>query len=153
MQKQEEICNSLNRELINNKDVLKRKMENDLLLNKYKSDLIKANRLISEYPNGLVLSSTLILKRNKEIYVLIDGYDKKYKNFNSKHLLMWKLIEKFSNLGYEKFNFGGITNLNNTDPKYKGLNEFKLSFNSNVIEYLGDFELVTNKLLYLINKK
>ena len=153
LQKQEEICYNLNRELMTNKDILSVKMNNDLLLNRYKSNLIKANKLISEYPDGLVLSSTLIIKRDKNIYVLIDGYDKKYKRFNSKHLLMWKLIEKYSNLGYEKFNFGGIVNPNNELDKYKGLNEFKLSFNSDVIEYLGDFELVTNKALYFINKK
>ena len=34
--------------------------------------------------------------------------------------------------------------------KYKGLNEFKLNFNSRCIEYLGDLELIINPTLYNI---
>lgn len=149
---QEELCNKLNKELENNKTILKEKMENDILLDKYKSDLIYATRLLSKYPDGVVVSSALIVKNNKEINLLMDGYDTKYKKLNAKHLLIWKLIQKYSELKYEKFNFGGIINPNINDTKYSGLNEFKLSFNSNSYEYIGDFELVTNKPLYFIYK-
>lgn len=149
---QEELCNKLNKELENNKTILKEKMENDILLDKYKSDLIYATRLLSKYPDGIVVSSALIVKNNKEINLLMDGYDTKYKKLNAKHLLIWKLIQKYSELKYEKFNFGGIINPNINDTKYSGLNEFKLSFNSNSYEYIGDFELVTNKPLYFIYK-
>ena len=34
--------------------------------------------------------------------------------------------------------------------KYNGLNEFKLNFNPKVIEYAGDFELITNRPLYFM---
>ena len=58
-------------------------------------------------------------------------------------------IEDDSKLGFKKFNSGGISNI--TKPsKYKGLNEFKMSFNSKAIEYAGDFELITNKPLYFM---
>ena len=82
----------------------------------------------------------------------MDGYDTKFKRLNAKHLLIWKLIQKYSELNYEKFNFGGIVNPNIKDNKYLGLNEFKLNFNSNIYEYIGDFELITNKILYFIYK-
>ena len=149
---QEEKCNKLNNELKNNKNLLKEKMENDILLDKYKSNLIYATRLLSKYPDGIVVSSALIVKNNKEINLLMDGYDTKFKRLNAKHLLIWKLIQKYSELNYEKFNFGGIVNPNIKDNKYLGLNEFKLNFNSNIYEYIGDFELVTNKALYFIYK-
>ena len=149
---QEEKCNKLNNELKNNKNLLKEKMENDILLDKYKSNLIYATRLLSKYPDGIVVSSALIVKNNKEINLLMDGYDTKFKRLNAKHLLIWKLIQKYSELNYEKFNFGGIVNPNTNDNKYLGLNEFKLNFNSNIYEYIGDFELVTNKALYFIYK-
>ncbi len=149
---QEEKCNKLNNELKNNKNLLNEKMENDILLDKYKNDLIYATRLLSKYPDGIVISSALIIKKDKEINLLMDGYDTKFKRLNAKHLLIWKLIQKYSDLNYEKFNFGGIVNPNANDNKYLGLNEFKLSFNSNIYEYIGDFELVTNKILYFIYK-
>ena len=82
----------------------------------------------------------------------MDGFDSKYKEFNSKHLLIWKLIERYSKMGLKKFNLGGMTNPTLTKNKYKGLNEFKLGFNAKCIEYIGDLELITNNSLYFIYK-
>lgn len=150
--KQEEKCNKLNNLLLTNNSVLEEKMQNDILLHNYKDNLISATKLLNKYPNGIITSSILIVKMHDSVQILMDGYDIKFKNFNSKHLLVWKLIEKYSNEGYKKFNLGGITNPNIDKNKYSGLNEFKLSFNSKAIEYIGDFELVTNKSLYFFNK-
>ena len=135
------------------KDIITVKMEKDALLSKYKEDLIKANKLVNTYPNGIILATCLIVKNKKEIYLLMDGYNKRFKSFNAKHILIWKLIEKFSKEGYKVFNLGGIPNPDKYNSKYEGLKEFKLSFNVKVKEYIGDFELVTNKALYLLYKK
>ncbi len=135
------------------KDIITVKMEKDALLSKYKEDLIKANKLVNNYPDGIILATCLIVKNKKEIYLLMDGYNKRFKSFNAKHILIWKLIEKFSKEGYKVFNLGGIPNPDKYNPKYEGLKEFKLSFNVKVKEYIGDFELVTNKALYLLYKK
>ncbi|MBP3461379.1 MAG: peptidoglycan bridge formation glycyltransferase FemA/FemB family protein [Bacilli bacterium] len=151
--KQEEICNYYNSIIsgnINEKNISK-KMEADKLLNKYKKEIIKATKYLKEYPNGIITSTILIIKNKEEIYMLMDGYDSKFKSFNSKHLLIWKLIEMYSNQGFKKFNLGGITNPN-IDSKYKGLNEFKLNFNALCYEYIGDLELVCNETLYFIYK-
>ena len=78
----------------------------------------------------------------------MDGYNKDFKKVNAKHLMTWKLIEKYSNEKYKILNLGGMTNPNIKDDKYKGLNEFKLSFNARCVEYVGDLELVTNPTLY-----
>ena len=47
---------------------------------------------------------------------------------------------------------GSLNNINKPNNKYKGLNEFKLNFHANVIEYIGDFELITNSPLYFVYK-
>ena len=80
----------------------------------------------------------------------MDGYDPMYKRLNAKHLLLWKLCERYSKSGFKKLNFGGIASITNTPKEYKGLNEFKLSFNAEAIEYLGDLELITNNTLYFM---
>ena len=36
---------------------------------------------------------------------------------------------------------------------YKGLNMFKTNFNASIIEYIGDFELVTHKAKYFLYKQ
>ena len=149
---QEELCNSLNRRLTEDSNILNEKMQNDILLNKYKTNLVYATKLVDKYPEGLITSSILIVKNNDELYMLMDGYNTSFKRVNSKHLLLWKLIEKYSNEGYKKFNLGGLTNPNIENNPYQGLNEFKASFNSKIIEYIGDLELVTNKSLYFMYK-
>lgn len=149
---QEAICYKYNK-LLNKDDnnkIISSKMEADKKLEKYKKDLVKATNYLKNYPGGIITSSCLLAKNNEEVYMLIDGYDTKYKNLNSKHLLIWKLIEKYSSLGYKKLNLGGIISPYIEDDKYKGLNDFKLGFGSKAIEYLGDLELICNSPLYFM---
>ena len=51
---------------------------------------------------------------------------------------------------YKRFNLGGMTNPNLNNDRYKGLNEFKLSFNARCVEYIGDLEIITNNTLYTL---
>ncbi len=142
-----------------NSKIIKSKIRNEKLLNKkifvdnrfeqYKRQLVIATEYLKANPDGIILSSALIIKWKDEIYLIMDGMNNKYKHFSGKHLLLWKLMLRYSKLGFKKFNLGGISNI--TKPsKYNGLNEFKLNFNSKVIEYAGDFELITNKPLYFM---
>lgn len=152
--KQEEICADINNQVIsnisNNNKIISQKMEQDKLLEQYKKDLVLATNLLRENPEGIILASSLLTRNNDEIYLIMDGYNPKYKKFNAKHLLLWKLCERYSKSGFKKLNLGGITSITNTPTEYKGLNEFKTSFNAEAIEYLGDLELITNNTLYFM---
>lgn len=150
---QEKICNDLNNELkSNNNKIINLKIEADKNLNKYKNELIKATKYLRDKPEGIITSSALVVKNFNEIYLLMDGFNTNYKSLNSKHLLIWKLCEKFSKEGYKTFNLGGMTNLNIDNNKYKGLNDFKLGFNASSYEYIGDLELICNNALYFMYK-
>ena len=155
--KYEKLSHKLNNELINNKGkndkIINRKMEVDKIFEDYKNQLVIATKYLREHPNGIILSSALVIKWNEEVYLVIDGYDENYKNFNAKHLLLWKLMGRYSKMGYKRFNLGGISNIQKTNKTYKGLNEFKLNFNAKAIEYAGDFELITNSPLYFMYRK
>lgn len=161
-EKAESLVNELNKELLatekdKNEKLLSKKMDADYKLSIFSKYLVEANALASKYQNGLVLASMLIAKNGPEIYLYMDGFDTQHKRFNGKHLLMWKIMEKYSKLGYKRFNLGGITDIRVDNKKYHGLNEFKLNFNSSVVEYIGDFELVVNQAKYFLfrqrNKK
>ena len=132
-----------------NKNISK-KMNMDLDVYKYNKQLVKATKLLKEYPDGLITSSALIAKYKDEVTLLIDGHNKLYKNLNAKHLLIWELCKIYKKEGYKKFNLGGIANINIDDNKYKGLNNFKQSFNPYIIEYMGDLEIITNSSLYFM---
>ncbi len=151
---QEAICNHLNHSLNreNNDKIISLKMNADKRLDKLKRELIVATNYLKDYPDGIVTSSILVIKDMDEAFVLMDGYDNKYKYLNSKHLLIWKLIERYASQGYKTFNLGGMTNPNLDNNKFKGLNDFKTCFDAKAVEYIGDLELVTNSPLYFMYK-
>jgi lipid II:glycine glycyltransferase (peptidoglycan interpeptide bridge formation enzyme) len=157
-QNQESETSCLNNEVINqsgknSNKIITQKIIADQLLEKLKKQLIQATNFLKQSPEGIVIASAFAVKHQKEIYILIDGYDENYKQFSAKHLLLWKLIEKYSLLGYTKFNLGGITNISIDNEKYDSLREFKLNMGANVVEYIGDLELVTNSTLYFVYRQ
>lgn len=146
------LLNKINTDTSNREKHINEKIIQDKLLNDKKTELIKATRLLKQYPEGIISSSILVIKEKNQVTLVMDGYDKKFKSFNSKHLLIWKLCEKYSNEGYSTFHLGGITSITLKENKYKGLNDFKLSFGSTGVEYIGDLELITNHTLHLLEK-
>lgn len=153
----ENIASQLNQELLEkneaNNKVLSKKMEADYKVSVTKKQLLEATDLARKYQKGLVLASMLIAKNGSEIYLYMDGFDTKHKNFNAKHLLMWKIMEKYSGLGYKRLNLGGITDIRVNNEKYRGLNDFKTNFNASIVEYVGDFELITNQAKYFLYRQ
>lgn len=154
-QKQMEICNKINNKLFKNVGKSNNKLINNKIyeenkLNEIKNELIYATKLLKEEPSGVVIATMLITKYRDEVYIFMDGYNKDFKKINAKHLMTWKLIERYSKEKYKRFNLGGMTNPNIKNDKYKGLNEFKLSFNARCIEYIGDLELITSPALYAL---
>lgn len=153
---QEEKCNYINQMIIaqsnstKSNKLLNQKIHNDKLLEKLKKQLAEAITLLRDNPEGIVTSTVLIIKQFNNVYLLMDGLDTKYKSLNSKHLLLWKVIEKYSNLGYQTFNLGGVINPNEKKSKYYGINQFKELFNPTIYEYIGDLELITNNALYFM---
>lgn len=152
---QDIICNDLAKEIFitpaeEKVNVVSRKMEADNLLNTYKNQMIDATEMLKSSPNGAVAASALVTKVGEMIYIIMDGTDSKLKTFNAKHLLIWKLIERYSKLGFKRFNLGGVTDINVKDNKYADLNNFKMSFNANVFEYIGDLELIANSTQYFM---
>ena len=157
-EKQMDMSEALNNNILklantNPHHLINKKINCDKLLEKYRRQLILATKLLKENPEGIILASALIIKDHDSVYLFMDGYNKKFKKLNAKHLLIWKLIEKYSKLNYKTFNLGGIADINSPNNKYEGLSQFKLNFGAYVLEYAGDFELVTNNTLYFMAKQ
>lgn len=145
--------NILNRKIISNKTkinqkLINKKINNDKYVELYRKKLIEATKILRSHPENITTSAIIIIKQGKEATVLIDGYDINYKNLNSKHLLIWQLIEIYKEQGFEKINLGGMSNFVVDTKAYTGLNQFKLNFGCKMYEYAGDFELITNKINY-----
>ena len=151
--------NEINQELEENinsnntSNIIKRKMASDDILNKCKQNIIDATNLYKQYPNGIIIGTNAIIKYNNEVFFLIDGYLKEFKNYCPNHYLKFQIIEKYRHEGYTRMNLNGITGNNENTNPYKGLNKFKLGFAADSEEYIGEFTLVINRGKYTTFKK
>ena len=132
--------------------IINLKMESDKKLSIYQSNLLKATQLYQEHPENITIGGCLIIKYDKGINLIIEGFNKEYKDFNSNYLLKWEIIKKFNNDGYTYFNLNGICGEFDEKNKYSGLNEMKLGYNASAIEYIGEFDLIINNTVYNIYK-
>ena len=154
-QKQSEISSQANANVFatrgtDNTNEINIKLQEENKLNDIKNELVYATNLLRDIPQGIVVGSCMTIKHKDKVYLLIDRYNNNYSSLNMNYLLIWRLIEQYINAGYREFNLGGITNFSLEDNPYKELNDFKLGFGSVGYEYLGDFELITNKPLYVM---
>ena len=75
----------------------------------------------------------------------------KYKEFLSFYTIHWELIKYAIKNGYKKYNFYGISgDFKNKEDELYGLYDFKRGFGGNVEEYIGEFDLIINKPMYLL---
>ena len=141
--------NSEFRDNPNSMELYNKKMESDKLLNRISYDITKANaRMTSGESLKEVLGSAFIIKHEGRITIFISGCNKDFNGIDVKTYMYYKLIKDYKDEGYEYLDLYGITaDFNDTNP-YKDLNDFKLKFEPDVYEYIGEFDLITNKALH-----
>ena len=150
-EEEEQRNNDINQELEYNtnsnnaNNIIKRKMHSDTLLNNYKQNIVNATNLFRAFPTQKIIASTAIIKYNKEIYFLIFGYDKEFKNYCPIHYLIYQIMEKYHKEGYNRFNLNGISGDFTKTSELLGLTKFKLGFGTHIEEYIGEFTFVINK--------
>lgn len=129
--------------------ILNKKINSDSLLEKYRDLLNKAINFSKNNEDSVIIGTSAIIKNNKEIYFLIDGYKEAYRSIHSSHILKWALVKKYSSLGYKIFNLGEIhKDYQNKDSKYRGQYMYKIGFGGNIIEYPPNLLLIINKPMY-----
>ena len=127
---------------------LNKKMESDKLITVYKNNLLKATELLKNNPDGIYIGSIMAIKYDNAAYLFTEGIDEEYGNLNAATLLKWKLIEDYNNQGLKYLNLNGIVGDFTNQNEYSGLNESKLGFNTIVTEYIGEFDIVLNNIMY-----
>lgn len=130
------------------------KITSDRLLTIYKKELVTASQIYEKNPQGMIIGATSIIKeKNNSVALLIEGLDQSYNLLYPTFLLKWYIIEKYAKEGAIFFDLNAITGYFNDNNKFKGLNEMKLGFNADVVEYIGEFDLVINKTFYTLYRK
>ncbi len=130
--------------------ILNDKMKSDEMLNFYKNELIYATNLSRNHPDYFTIGAGFTIKHNNGVELIIDSYLDEYLKFNPRYVFIWELIKKYKSEGFMYINLNGVVGNFSKDKlgKYKNLNDPKLSFNSTIIEYIGEFDLVINDRIY-----
>ncbi len=81
----------------------------------------------------------------KTLDILYSGFDDRYKTFKSPFLLRKYTIDWGFKQGYEVINFGGVPGTLDD-----GLTMYKSGYNPTVIEYIGEFDYVSKRLVYFL---
>lgn len=136
-----------------NKDKIdNRKKEISNQINKLKSELIEINNVKS---NNIVLSSIITVKYGDKVWTVHGGNNSVLLDLNANYLLYYKIIEDAYKEGFkivDCFGTCGIANPDKKNPIY-GIHSFKKRLGGEFTEFIGEFDLVTNKKMYYIYKK
>ena len=135
---------------VQNKDfIINEKMESDNLVAKYKKEMQDAINLFQRYPSGIITAGIIIIKYGKTVTFIASATNDEFKSYYSSYLLKWQLIQKFAKEGYEVIDFNGI--IKDYKSKEKYLENSELC--NEIIEYVGEFDLVINKKSYYTGGK
>ena len=129
------------------------KITSDKLIATYKNELLQASKLFEENPDGIIIGAAAYIKNPTGMSLLIEGSDKNYNLLYPTYLIKWHVIEKYSKLGAVYFDLNAITGNFSNNNKFRGLNEMKLGFNADIIEYVGEFDLVINQSMYNLYRR
>ncbi len=98
----------------------------------------------------IALSSALYVFSEGKSWYWFGGSSNDFRHLRPVNLQMWKFIELSYNRGITSFDLLGTGG--DLDPKNKnyGLYKFKKSFGGDFIEYIGEFDLIINPIIYNI---
>lgn len=124
------------------------KMVSDMRLNDLNSEIVTLNVKVKDGIEKEVIGAAIVIKYEGRINILETATSENFDYLDTKHFLFYKVIEESKRLGYSFLDMNGITgDFSQSNPYFK-LNKFKESFNPNIYEYIGEFDLIINKALY-----
>lgn len=139
---------SFNNKLItnNNANAINAKMNSDKALLYYKNDIAEASKNLN---TGLetYIAGALVIKHQNRVIIQISGFNKAMSRFSPNYFLYYALI-KYYQQEYKYLDLNGITADLSKENHYYGLNRFKMGFNPDVYEYIGEFDLVIDEKQY-----
>lgn len=118
-------------------------------IEKYKKEIEKATKMKKEHPEPIVVGGMLSVRSGNEYITLLSGIDNDYRSFIPKYAMYDQSIKDAYQMGLKHVNFYGITgNFTDESQDVFGVYEVKRGFNGNVLELIGEFDLVIQPFFY-----
>ena len=102
----------------------------------------------------VILSSIITVKYGDIVWTVHGGNNSVLMGLNANYLLYYTIMKDAYKDGYKCLDcFGtcGIANPDKSNPIY-GIHSFKKRLGGEYIEFIGEFDLITNKLMYSVYK-
>lgn len=100
-------------------------------------------RLLTAKYNDEIITTWILFVWKNFLYYPYGASTDKYKNVMANNLMMWEAIKLGKKLGLTTFDLWGR-------EEGKGFTKFKEGFNPQVAEFLGTWDLVINKPIYML---
>ena len=105
--------------------------------------------------DNIILSSIITVKYGDKVWTVHGGNSNILRELNSNYLLYYEIIKDANKEGYKVVDFfgtSGIANPDKSNPIF-GIHSFKKRFGGEYTEFIGEFDLIIHKCLYLGYKK
>ena len=146
-----EDINHLDERINNVKDNPKKKnqvLEFESQKNSLNKNITQIDNEIKKYGENPLISAGLYLSYGDQVVYLLGASYKEFMNYGAQYLMQYKMIEYAKQNNYKKLNFYGIDGDFSKESKHYGLFDFKRGFNADVVELIGEFDLVANRFYY-----
>lgn len=112
----------------------------------------KIEKLKEENGEIITLGGILFLIYGNEVLSLVGGSYSKFMEFQSAYTVHFAGMKYAIENNFERYNFYGITGVFDEKNPLYGLYSFKRDFGGQVVELIGEFDLVISKPLYILYK-
>ena len=130
----------------NNPSVINAKMQSDKALLAYKNDIAEASKYLNTNIETYV-AGAIVIKYNNRITIQFSGFDRELKRYSANYFLYFAILAYYQQ-DFKYADLNGITADFDKNSTYHGLNRFKMGFNPDIYEYIGEFDLVINENTY-----
>lgn len=96
--------------------------------------------------NNTPVAGAIIIKNGDSVEYLYGASSNEHRNTMATYLLQWTAIKDAFEKGCRSYSFGGISGDMSEDNPLYGLYKFKSGFGTNVVEYIGEIEIVFNRV-------
>ena len=134
---------------VNPKKQENRKKELETEKNRVNKDILELDKIDCD---EVVLSSIMTAKYGDKVWTVHGGNITALRYLNANYYLYYNIIIDAKHEGYKQIDFFGCSGDANPDKSSSiyGLHNFKKRLGGEYHEFIGEFDLVTNKLMYFI---
>jgi lipid II:glycine glycyltransferase (peptidoglycan interpeptide bridge formation enzyme) len=108
----------------------------------------KKGQLFLATKEGAIVSGSLFLFEGKQMTYLYGATDRSFGDIGGHYWLMYNSFCRWQQSGYLHCDLLGIAPFGFPDHHLAGVSRFKQSFGGTAVSYVGNFDLVFNKMLY-----